>query len=31
MDTGLNKNTGIFIRSFYQPLLRPDAKASSAN
>src|SRR4051812_2709565 len=25
MDTGLNKNTGIFIRSFYQPLLRPQA------
>ncbi len=25
MDTGLNKNTGIFIRSFYQPLLRPRA------
>ena len=23
MDTGLNKNTGIFIRSFYHPLLRP--------
>jgi Na+/proline symporter len=25
MDTGLNKNAGIFIRSFYQPLLRPTA------
>lgn len=25
MDTGLNKNTGIFIRSFYHPLLRPAA------
>lgn len=25
MDTGLNKNTGIFIRSFYHPLLRPQA------
>lgn len=25
MDTGLNKNTGIFIRSFYHPLLRPKA------
>jgi SSS family solute:Na+ symporter len=25
MDTGLNKNAGIFIRSFYQPLLRPQA------
>jgi Na+/proline symporter len=25
MDTGLNKNTGLFIRSFYHPVLRPDA------
>lgn len=25
MDTGLNKNTGIFIRSFYHPVLRPHA------
>ncbi len=25
MDSGLNKNTGIFIRSFYQPMLRPNA------
>lgn len=25
MDTGLNKNTGIFIRSFYHPVLRPAA------
>jgi solute:Na+ symporter, SSS family len=25
MDTGLNKNTGIFIRSFYHPLFRPNA------
>ncbi len=25
MDTGLNKNTGIFIRSFYHPMLRPHA------
>jgi Na+/proline symporter len=25
MDTGLNKNTGIFIRSFYHPMLRPQA------
>ena len=23
MDTGLNKNTGIFVRSFYHPILRP--------
>lgn len=26
MDTGLNKNTGIFIRSFYHPRLRPHAE-----
>lgn len=25
MDTGLNRNTGIFIRSFYHPVLRPRA------
>lgn len=25
MDTGLNKNAGIFIRSFYLPVLRPQA------
>lgn len=25
MDSGLNKNTGIFIRSFYLPVLRPQA------
>jgi Na+/proline symporter len=25
MDTGLNKNTGIFVRSFYLPVLRPHA------
>lgn len=25
MDTGLNRNTGIFIRSFYQPVLRRNA------
>lgn len=25
MDSGLNKNTGIFIRSFYLPVLRPKA------
>jgi Na+/proline symporter len=25
MDSGLNKNAGIFIKNFYQPFLRPDA------
>ena len=25
MDSGLNKNAGIFVKNFYQPLLRPDA------
>lgn len=25
MDAGLNKNAGIFIKNFYQPLLRPGA------
>lgn len=25
MDTGLNRNAGIFIRSFYLPILRPSA------
>ncbi|WP_066013842.1 sodium:solute symporter family transporter [Endozoicomonas atrinae] len=25
MDTGLNKSAGIFVRSFYLPILRPDA------
>jgi len=25
MDAGLNKNVGVFIRSFYRPLLRPNA------
>ncbi|KEI69323.1 sodium:solute symporter family transporter [Endozoicomonas elysicola] len=25
MDTGLNKSAGIFVRSFYRPVLRPDA------
>lgn len=25
MDSGLNKNAGIFIKNFYQPLLRPNA------
>ena len=25
MDAGLNKNAGIFIKNFYQPLLRPNA------
>ena len=25
MDSGLNKNVGIAIRSFYKPMLRPDA------
>jgi SSS family transporter len=25
MDTGLNKNTGIFVRSFYHTILRPHA------
>jgi solute:Na+ symporter, SSS family len=25
MDAGLNKNAGIFVKNFYQPLLRPNA------
>jgi len=25
MDSGLNKNAGIFIKNFYQPILRPQA------
>lgn len=25
MDAGLNKSAGIFIKNFYQPILRPDA------
>jgi solute:Na+ symporter, SSS family len=25
MDSGLNKNAGVFIKNFYQPLLRPGA------
>jgi Na+/proline symporter len=25
MDSGLNKNTGFFIKNFYQPILRPHA------
>lgn len=25
MDSGLNKNTGFFIKNFYQPILRPKA------
>jgi SSS family solute:Na+ symporter len=25
MDAGLNKNAGIFIKNFYQPVVRPDA------
>jgi Na+/proline symporter len=25
MDSGLNKNAGVFIKNFYQPLLRPQA------
>ncbi|HVS51821.1 MAG TPA: hypothetical protein VHD62_05645 [Opitutaceae bacterium] len=25
MDSGLNKNTGFFIKNFYQPILRPGA------
>ncbi len=25
MDSGLNKNTGFFIRNFYQPVLKPQA------
>lgn len=25
MDTGLNRNAGIFVKNFYQPLLRPQA------
>jgi len=28
MDAGLNKNVGIAIRSFYKPVLRPDAAES---
>jgi SSS family solute:Na+ symporter len=26
MDSGLNKNAGIFVKNFYQPLLRPAAR-----
>lgn len=26
MDTGLNRNAGIFVRNFYLPILRPKAK-----
>lgn len=26
MDSGLNKNAGVFIKNFYQPFLRPNAK-----
>ena len=25
MDTGLNRNAGIFVKNFYQPILRPNA------
>lgn len=25
MDTGLNKNAGVFIKNFYQPFIRPNA------
>jgi SSS family solute:Na+ symporter len=25
MDSGLNKNAGIFVKNFYQPLIRPNA------
>ncbi|CAH0528718.1 sodium:solute symporter family transporter [Vibrio hippocampi] len=25
MDSGLNRNSGIFVKNFYQPILRPDA------
>ena len=25
MDAGLNKNVGVFVRSFYQPILKPQA------
>jgi SSS family transporter len=25
MDSGLNRNAGIFVRNFYSPILRPDA------
>ncbi|MEZ5414201.1 MAG: hypothetical protein R3F03_07795 [Opitutaceae bacterium] len=25
MDSGLNKNAGVFIKNFYQPILRPEA------
>jgi Na+/proline symporter len=25
MDSGLNKNAGVFIKNFYQPFIRPDA------
>lgn len=28
MDSGLNKNAGVFIKSFYQPVLRPAASDS---
>ena len=25
MDSGLNRNSGIFVKNFYQPIVRPDA------
>ncbi|MGX9521022.1 sodium:solute symporter family transporter [Vibrio mediterranei] len=25
MDSGLNRNSGIFVKNFYEPILRPDA------
>lgn len=25
MDSGLNRNSGIFVKNFYQPILRPDS------
>jgi Na+/proline symporter len=28
MDSGLNKNAGVFIKNFYQPILRPQAAES---
>lgn len=28
MDSGLNKNSGVFIKNFYQPILRPQATES---
>ena len=28
MDAGLNKNAGVFIKNFYQPILRPKAEES---